>query len=74
MDPTPRKMKRNKIYIICGVVMLAALSAITIYFSFLQKSYLQTSFVFWAETVALVAFGISWLTKGGALLPDQEEG
>jgi hypothetical protein len=29
--------------------------------------------VFWAETLALVAFGISWLTKGGGILPDRRK-
>jgi hypothetical protein len=28
--------------------------------------------VFWAETVTLVAFGVSWLTKGGTLYPDKK--
>jgi len=28
-------------------------------------------FVFWAETVALIAFGVSWITKGGTLYPDK---
>ena len=70
-DPTPRKLKRNKIYILCGVVMLVCLLAIMIYFQFFQESLPHTSFVFWAETLALVAFGISWLTKGGVILPDR---
>jgi hypothetical protein len=29
-----------------------------------------TSLIFWAETIALVAFGVSWLTKGGSIFPD----
>jgi hypothetical protein len=27
---------------------------------------------FWLESIAIVAFGISWLTKGEAILKDQE--
>jgi hypothetical protein len=27
--------------------------------------------IFWAETIALIAFGVSWLTKGGTLYPDK---
>ena len=27
--------------------------------------------VFWLETIAVVAFGISWLTKGEAILRDE---
>jgi hypothetical protein len=71
-DPTPEKLKRNGIYIICGLVMIACLIAIAIYFRLLQKDYPKTSFIFWTETAALVVFGISWLTKGGAVLADKE--
>ncbi len=33
----------------------------------------ETSFVFRAETFALVFFGISWLTKGEAINPRRSE-
>lgn len=69
---TPQKLHRNIIYIICGSVMLTCLIAILIYFYFSGNN--QTScFVFWAETIALVAFGISWLTKGGTIHPDKSK-
>jgi hypothetical protein len=32
---------------------------------------LHSSTVFWAETFALMVFGISWITKGGILYPDK---
>lgn len=70
-DPTPRKIQRNLIYRICGIVLLLAALGILIYFLFLQKWFPDTRFVFWAETIALMAFGVSWLTKGGTLLPDK---
>ncbi len=72
-DPTHRKVQRNRIYIICGIILLVAAMGILYYFLFLLKRYPNSPFVFWAETVALVAFGISWLTKGGTLLPDKQE-
>lgn len=65
-----RKKARNKIYVICGLVMIGCILAITIYVLFIQDnnpSYL----IYWAETVALVAFGVSWLTKGGSISPDE---
>lgn len=68
---TARKLLRNRIYYLCGTLMLVALAAIIIFFGFFTKKYPQSSFVFWCETVALVAFGISWLTKGGTILPDR---
>ncbi len=70
-EPTPRKIKRNRIYVACGVVMLAALLVIALDMLDIL-SVASKSFVFWGETVALEAFGISWLTKGEAILPDRE--
>lgn len=70
-DPTPQKLTRNKIYVICGLIMIACLISIAIYYNFMHVDNSGSSFVFWAETVALIAFGVSWLTKGGALHPDK---
>ena len=70
-NPTPQKLKRNTIYRICGLIMIACLIAIAIYMNFIQNDNSESSFVFWAETTALVAFGISWLTKGEVLYPDK---
>jgi hypothetical protein len=71
LHPTRRKMERNIIYLVCGLVMIACLLAIMIYFNFFNTGNHGSHFVFWAETVALEAFGISWLTKGGTLHPDK---
>lgn len=70
-DPTTQKLTRNKIYVICGLIMIACLIAIVIYLNFIHNDNSGSCFVFWAETVALIAFGISWLTKGGTLYPDR---
>lgn len=70
-SPTRRKLGRNVIYIICGCVMIASLLAIIIFF-FFSGDDKKSSFVFWAETTALVAFGVSWLTKGGTINPDKK--
>ena len=51
--------------------MITCLISIVIYFNFIRDNYPESSFVFWAETVALVAFGVSWLTKGETLYPDK---
>lgn len=69
---TRQKLIRNKIYIICGLVMVASAGAVPLFLLFLRQKYPESTFVFWAETVALVAFGISWLTKGGTLYPDKK--
>lgn len=70
-DPTPQKLIRNMIYVICGLILIACLVAIVIYMNFIQNDNSESGFVFWAEAVALVAFGVSWLTKGGTLYPDK---
>jgi hypothetical protein len=73
-DPvTPRKLIRNKIYTVCGIAMLTSILIISIYLAFLKNSFpalqaIKPVFVF--ETIALVAFGISWLTKGKAIMDD----
>ncbi len=70
--PTKRKLTRNKIYITCGSVMIACLIAIMLFLVFFEPGHPESDFVFWAETIALVAFGVSWLTKGGTLYPDKK--
>lgn len=67
-----KKAARNIIYILCGMVMIICLVAIAIFFQLYDMEYTGSSFVFWTETVALAAFGISWLTKGGTILPDNK--
>ncbi len=71
--PTDQKLARNKIYITCGIIMLGCLVAIMIY-SWRVENTTETRFIFWAESVALVAFGISWLTKGETMyfFPDKK--
>jgi hypothetical protein len=70
--PTNRKLKRNRIYIICGSVMIVSLIAGEAFILFFEGDHPESDFVFWVETIALVAFGVSWLTKGGTLYPDKK--
>jgi hypothetical protein len=65
---TGRKKSRNRIYVLCGVVMLASLAAIV-----LLKWASRTASIFWPETIAIVAFGVAWLTKGEAIMGDKGE-
>jgi hypothetical protein len=63
-----RKVVQNRVYRICGVVMLVALVGIAICAMALdetQKEIFRPTL--FGEAVALLAFGISWLTKGEAL-------
>jgi hypothetical protein len=68
-NPTPEKLIRNKIYRRCGIIIAACIVGILVY---KIASDAESSFVFWAETVALVTFGFSWLTKGEAIYADNK--
>lgn len=68
---TTKKKQRNRVYRICGIVIFVSVAGIPIagldgiweHIKFLKPT-------FTLETIALVAFGISWLTKGEAILGD----
>ncbi len=70
---TSEKKRRNSVYKICGVTMLICMTLIAVYMLFLQERYpslRDLKPVFWLEATALVAFGISWLTKGETIFKD----
>ncbi len=71
--PSPEKLRRNRVYRACGYVMVASIALIALYILFLEDAApglrsLQP--VFWLEAATVIAFGISWLTKGEAILSD----
>ena len=72
--PTKRKLQRNTVYRICGVIILLCIILIFLYsvIPSLHDKFKQYTPIFWLEFLALEAFGISWLTKGEALLPDKK--
>jgi hypothetical protein len=66
---TPEKYKRNVVYRLCAVAM--GLSLLTILLGkFVWKVPAESHLTFWMEALALLAFGVSWLTKGEALFGD----
>jgi hypothetical protein len=77
--PKPhRKAKRNRniVYYICGFTMIACVIAIALLKLWLEGSYPQIEslkLAFWLESIALVACGISWMTKGQIIFKDEEE-
>lgn len=69
--PTPEKRIRNRIYISCGATMLACIALIGVYYWRLADTPVAAlKPVFWLETFALWAFGISWFIKGETLWKD----
>lgn len=69
---TPEKKKRNRVYRVCGIVMAVCVTGIpmgSIPAIHDRIIFLKPTLIL--ETLALVAFGISWLTKGEFLLKDK---
>jgi len=68
-----QKRSRNVIYYICGSLMIVSVSLIVANYWFLKESYpglKHLNPVFWLETIILLSFGISWLTKGQLIFRD----
>jgi hypothetical protein len=59
---TPAKRKRNRVYITCGSVIVLALALVVV--AEIAKPPRSWHTLFWLESVAVVAFGVSWLVKG----------
>jgi hypothetical protein len=70
--PTRAKEQRNLVYTVCGYTILVCLALIAVV-AFVSSDSLVKRFapVFWLEATAIVAFGLSWLTKGEAILKDE---
>ncbi|MGE0309069.1 MAG: hypothetical protein AB7Q27_25315 [Acidimicrobiia bacterium] len=62
---TPLKRFRNKVYRTCGWIIVACIVAI------LLSNAFHWYLLFWLESIAVVAFGFSWLVKGGLLWADE---
>jgi hypothetical protein len=74
-EPTPEKLKRNRVYRICGWIMIISLALMAVN-KFLTKEIssflgLQSVFTFVMEWIFLSAFGVSWITKGEYILSDK---
>jgi hypothetical protein len=70
--PTPRKLLRNKVYRVSGVVILACVAMVLSLHALGGSRPLPGLHpVFWVEAIAVVAFGVSWLVKSEVILGDQ---
>lgn len=58
---TENKQRRNRIYRGCGWIIVACIALVVI------SNAADLDLLFWCESVAVIAFGISWLVKGGFL-------
>jgi hypothetical protein len=71
-NPTPRKKTRNKVYVVCGVIMLLCIALVPVSYALVKEPTGATKPVFWLEALALTAFGVSWFVKGETLLKDRK--
>lgn len=68
--PTNEKLIRNKLYLVCGIIMIVCIGIIAIYkLSGIDLERYKIVFIF--ESIALWAFGVSWLVKGEYILKDK---
>ncbi len=74
-EPTKEKLMRNIIYKICGWLIIACIVGIALVTLLDRTDEVEsktvniTTYVF--ETIALLAFGFSWLVKGKTFLKDK---
>ncbi len=68
----PRKRARNTIYRTCGIVMLIAMIGMLGLLNADFQKLMGRAALFVLETIALSAFGISWLVKGETILKDKK--
>ena len=70
-NPTVPRQRRRRIYIGSGVVIVLAVILIAIGKMMPDSVNDRVPFVFWLEAVAVVSFGISWLTKAHVIFGDE---
>jgi hypothetical protein len=72
-DLTPRKIQRDRVYTACGWTIFVCIALIAGLWLVPTDSFIkQPHPVLVLEALAIWAFGISWLTKGEAILKDEE--
>ena len=72
-SPTRRKLQRNNVYRVSGFVILACILLIVVVKLPAVKPLVERlKPVFWLESLAVVTFGVAWLTKGEMILKDEE--
>ncbi len=72
--PTNKKKDRNKVYLVCGIIMVICIAGITISMIWLKPLSRTYHLVFWFESLALMSFGFSWITKAEFLFLKDNDG
>jgi len=69
---TRHKRHRNRVYLACGVVIVACMSCmLPLAYKPLHNLLWPSGILFWCESLALMAFGVAWLVKGEVFLRDK---
>ena len=75
--PGPLKRRRNRVYLACGLAILASLGGLAVYFALEPATRCAIRGwrpVLWLEVVTVAAFGLSWLVKGRGVEALNDEG
>lgn len=76
LDPTkagmtPQKRVRNKIYYVCGTIIVVSLLAVAASKLFLSDATRESvKPLLWCEVAAVLAWGVAWLVKGETIFKD----
>ena len=69
---TARKQQRNVVYRVCAVLIVGCLVLAVASDNLFGAAFVEALRpVFWLESVAVLAFGVSWLVKGETILRDR---
>ena len=69
---SPEKIKRNRIYRVCGIVIMSCIALIALSKALNLPDINALKPTFWLEAISLFAFGTSWLVKGEVVLKDKK--
>src|SRR5215469_6811915 len=73
-NPTRQKLKRNIVYRVSGYTILASILLIVVAaIPPIKAAVKHLNPRFWLESVAILAFAVAWLTKGEAILKDEQD-
>ena len=67
---TRQKIQRNRFYYVCGYTILACIAGLVCIFLLGVDDRYKPRF--WLESIAIIAFGVSWLIKGETILKDEK--